>query len=423
VINNPPVIHSEPFDVAFVGMTYEYQVDATDEDEDVLNYLLPIRPTGMSINFTTGLILWKPTDNQVGTSNVSVVVTDNKDSVYQNFSVTVDEINLAPEVTSPPKTSAKVGLEYEYTVTATDPEGDNIKYRLIEKPEGMTIDPNTGIITWMPNTGSVGAVSVTVGVSDGKTETNQSFTILVSFVQPQVFISSPRNNTKVSGSISVKGTSKIDIGSIKRVQIKIDSKEWKDAKGKEDWSYDIDTTTLSNGKHTITVRAISNEDIESEMRTVTIKVNNEDMFGGQSFMMLALLLLVIIIVVAIVAAIAISRKRKKAKPKEEPVPTERPQPPPPAVEAPYTPPMTEEVGDVSDDEMEADLAMMEEEMHETEAEVEQVPQEVHEAEADTQEAYTEVSETDQQVDQAADDAWDEMEEDLKKMEEELSRKE
>ena len=59
--------------------------------------------------------------------------------------------NFAPRIVSQPVTSVIVNTNYLYDVDAVDLEDDIISYDLTENPEGMVIDSNTGVITWIPN--------------------------------------------------------------------------------------------------------------------------------------------------------------------------------------------------------------------------------------------------------------------------------
>ena len=72
----------------------------------------------------------------------------------------------APTITSTPSTTATPGIAYGYDVQATDPDvNDTLTYSLITSPTGMTINSNTGLISWTPN--SLGDFDVVVRVSDG----------------------------------------------------------------------------------------------------------------------------------------------------------------------------------------------------------------------------------------------------------------
>ena len=89
------------------------------------------------------------------------------------------EPNNPPVIASSPLETATVGEEYVYNVLATDPDGDDLTYSLTTNPStDMTIEQNSGVISWTPN--STGLFEVTVEVSDGELTDTQTFTITVS---------------------------------------------------------------------------------------------------------------------------------------------------------------------------------------------------------------------------------------------------
>ena len=88
-INKLPVITSIPTITAKVGIEYSYNVLATDPNGDNLTYSLLAFPNGMTINSSTGLITWIPTESQVREYEVEVEVSDGELSVTQTFAVTV----------------------------------------------------------------------------------------------------------------------------------------------------------------------------------------------------------------------------------------------------------------------------------------------------------------------------------------------
>ena len=88
-INKPPVITSIPITTAKVELEYSYNVFATDPNGDNLTYSLLAYPNGMTINSSTGLIVWTPTNNQVREYEVEVEVSDGELSVTQVFTITV----------------------------------------------------------------------------------------------------------------------------------------------------------------------------------------------------------------------------------------------------------------------------------------------------------------------------------------------
>jgi RHS repeat-associated protein len=73
-----------------------------------------------------------------------------------------------------------VGSLYSYDVDADDQDNDTLSYSLSAYPSGMTINPQSGLITWTPAANQTGDQSVNVSATDGKGESDsQSFTITV----------------------------------------------------------------------------------------------------------------------------------------------------------------------------------------------------------------------------------------------------
>lgn len=104
-----------------------------------------------------------------GPFTVRLVVNDGaQDSAPDEVVVNVVDPNEnhGPTITSSPPYPAMVNVLYEYPVTATDPDGDLLRFRLAQSPPGMTINTNTGLIQWTPtNTATVFAQVV---VDDGR---------------------------------------------------------------------------------------------------------------------------------------------------------------------------------------------------------------------------------------------------------------
>lgn len=76
-------------------------------------------------------------------------------------------LNRPPAITSVPNTEALVGRVYQYAVTATDPDGDPLTFKLVTAPSGMTIG-KTGRISWAPTSGQAGNQEVLIRVEDGR---------------------------------------------------------------------------------------------------------------------------------------------------------------------------------------------------------------------------------------------------------------
>ena len=76
-----------------------------------------MKPSGMTINATSGLIEWTPTNGHVGANSVTVRVQDAAAAFdLQSFSINVGNTNDTPTITSSPVTSADEDALYSYDV-------------------------------------------------------------------------------------------------------------------------------------------------------------------------------------------------------------------------------------------------------------------------------------------------------------------
>jgi len=129
ISNVAPVIISEPISTATEDQLYSYQVEASDYNGDILTYSFIIKPEGMNIDSGNGLIIWIPTNDQVGINQVVVEIYDGKYNVQQNFEIEVFNVNNPPQIFSYFPGNLNVGVN----------EGDSIKFEI----QAHDIDLNT----------------------------------------------------------------------------------------------------------------------------------------------------------------------------------------------------------------------------------------------------------------------------------------
>lgn len=176
--NRVPRILSVPPTSAQAGIAYSYDMVASDPDGDALTYRLTIAPDGMSMDANGG-ITWLPTPLQVGSHPVEARVEDGRGGfAEQRWIVTVlPSPNQPPAIVSVPPATIGIGQIYRYAAAAVDPDGDPLTWSLPQSPTGMTIDPVTGLIEWIPE--APGSVPVRVRVSDGGYWVEQGWTLTV----------------------------------------------------------------------------------------------------------------------------------------------------------------------------------------------------------------------------------------------------
>ncbi len=155
-------------------------------------------------NAGTGTLIWSIDDDQTWlgaaplngtttteTDNITVVI-DRAGLPPNTYTGTISLISnggnlnipvsmttiIPPAITSTPITIGEKNELYTYTVAATDPKGYPLVYSLTQFPSGMTINQDSGVISWTPTGGGIYNVIVAVNNNYGGIA-SQSFSIAV----------------------------------------------------------------------------------------------------------------------------------------------------------------------------------------------------------------------------------------------------
>lgn len=151
------------------GRLLVVDVDTSDPANQAgLAFSLIDAPSGMSVRANDGKIEWMPAAGQVGSDSVTVRVEDLAGlSNTLTFGIEVVDPSASPLIASIPDQTTLVGESYQYLVVATDPDpGETPVFSLGAAPDGMLIDPVSGLLNWMPGSGNIGLHPVTVRASD-----------------------------------------------------------------------------------------------------------------------------------------------------------------------------------------------------------------------------------------------------------------
>jgi len=104
-----------------------------------------------------------------------VIISSNGGNKEISLSMIVP--NHCPNISSACPDEPLIDTEYTCDIDATDSDYDNLIYSLTNAPVGMTITPDTGLISWIPT--SWGTYQVTVSVFDGECYVDQALLISV----------------------------------------------------------------------------------------------------------------------------------------------------------------------------------------------------------------------------------------------------
>ena len=185
--NQPPTLAPISNQTMAVGMILTITNVASDSDGDQLTFSLGAgAATNATINATNGLFTWSPTQAQIGTNHLSVIVTDSGSpplSATQSFSVTVVASNSPPVLAAISNQTVAVGMTLTLTNVASDSDGDQLTFSLgAGAATSATIDATNGIFTWSPNQSQIGTNSFSVIVTDNglpPMSATQSFLVTV----------------------------------------------------------------------------------------------------------------------------------------------------------------------------------------------------------------------------------------------------
>ena len=185
-------------------LTFTNNAAETGLSGPTLTFSLSNAPVGATIDGSSGVFTWTPTEAQgPSTNQIMTIVTDNGTppmSTTQSFNVTVLESNEPPVLAPVANRALHAGMTLSVTNPATDSDipVNSLTFSLDSAPAGAAIDPNTGVFSWTPdssfaNTSNTVRVVVTDynpwAVNAQHLSVSNSFT--VSVMPPPTFSTSP----------------------------------------------------------------------------------------------------------------------------------------------------------------------------------------------------------------------------------------
>jgi hypothetical protein len=243
------------------GFTYYYQVRAVNsigegalsEEANAIPVSIPEAPTGLTASAGDGYInlTWGPPFNDGGSAVTKYKIYKSNETGTETF---LDDVDV------------------EFFYNDTDVENNVIYFYIISAVNGIGEGPFSYEVNGTPVPPPV--------------ELNQIPTCSLTTAIP---------GKPISGIFDIQGTSDDKDGTIEYVQIKIDEEgEWIEVNGTSTWNYKLDTTKLSNGKHTVYIRSYDGENYSEEI-SMDIKVDNPP--EQQDLTILVLMVSIVILII------------------------------------------------------------------------------------------------------------------------------
>jgi hypothetical protein len=184
-VNVAPILSVIPAQTVNEGMELTFSASATDADlpSNPLVYSLINAPSGATIDGSTGIFSWIPSELQgPGLFNFTVRVSDGNLSHDRSVSVTVNEVSVAPVLVPIPTQTVPANGLLTFTATATDEDlpSNTLIYSLVGAPSGAGIDASTGVFSWaLSEAQGLGDFNFSVRVSDGNLTHEQAVSVAV----------------------------------------------------------------------------------------------------------------------------------------------------------------------------------------------------------------------------------------------------
>ena len=162
--NLPPTLANPGDQSHEVGEAVSLALSATDPEMDSLEYGAFNLPDGLSIDGESGIISGTPSGAEI--RSVTISADDgNNPPVTQSllWTITVPG-NPPPALSNPGDQNTVVGAPVSLQIVATDSEP--LVYAAMNLPDGLDINPSTGLITGAPT--EAGTPTVLVSVDDGQ---------------------------------------------------------------------------------------------------------------------------------------------------------------------------------------------------------------------------------------------------------------
>jgi len=165
--NNVPRISTDPVRYTDEDDLYYVDYEASIDVGDVLDWSLTTNASWLHLDRQTGVLTGLPDYTEIGTYSMNVTVTDGQGAVeWQEFTLTVNETNDDPIITTKDVTETYEHLLYQVQYSATDEENDAMVWSFRSNASWLSFNKVQRILTGRPGYGKVGLYWVNISVLD-----------------------------------------------------------------------------------------------------------------------------------------------------------------------------------------------------------------------------------------------------------------
>ncbi|HKU16591.1 MAG TPA: putative Ig domain-containing protein [Steroidobacteraceae bacterium] len=177
VENAPPEIMGTPDPSVEAGQLYLFVPEASDADNDFLEFSVENLPAWATFDAETGKLSGTPGDADVGDSaEITITVSDGRDKRSVGpFTINTKSRNQPPPppnsrptISGVPAASVVMNQTYSFTPAASDADGDRLRFAISNRPSWASFNSRTGRLNGTPVAANVGTyANIVISVNDG----------------------------------------------------------------------------------------------------------------------------------------------------------------------------------------------------------------------------------------------------------------
>jgi hypothetical protein len=192
-----PVIDPIGDDTATAGVPYTGPAPSLSEGTPPVAWTLVAGPSGMTINPSTGVVLWSNPVVAGSPHTVTIRAENTAGSDEENWQLGVAENVIAPVIGAVADELIEAGVPYTGPTPSLSEGTPPVTWTLVAGPAGMTINPSTGVVLWSVPVaaGSPHTVTIQAENAAGSDEESWQLTVVTSTDE----IPAPTVNNPVSG--------------------------------------------------------------------------------------------------------------------------------------------------------------------------------------------------------------------------------
>ncbi|MBI5406795.1 MAG: tandem-95 repeat protein, partial [Nitrospirae bacterium] len=213
-VNRAPTLNTIGAKSVNENTNLNFTISGSDPDGDAITYSASGLPAGATFNTSTRVFDWTPSYSQSGSYNVTFTVSDGSLSASEVVTITVNNVNRAPVLTTIGNRSAAEGATLNVGVSATDADGTTPALSATGLPAFCSFTDNlngTGTLVCTPGQTAAGTYpGITVTASDGSLTSSETITLTVTAVNVAPVINPIGNRSVAEGATLNVGVSASD---------------------------------------------------------------------------------------------------------------------------------------------------------------------------------------------------------------------